>query len=1138
METENKSQDSELWIGLKSYEEKDCDKFFGREEETQTLANEILHNVQTVVYGASGTGKSSLIQAGVFRIVRGSRMLPVYIRLKHGIGDYVEQVITVIEEEAKSRNIDIEKTLPYINVVDGKETCQSLWEYFRCNEFWNSENFPVTPLIVFDQFEEIFTLCKDRVQQDSFFEQLADLCDNKYPKYIRDYINDRNNEHIEYPDDLNYRLVLSLREDFLAKLEEKAENIPALKRNRYGVHCTNEEQALDIITKPAPNLVSEDVAIRIIEKVTDKVYGKDFKLHDGPDIEVEPSILSVFCRELDIKRLVSGMDVISSELIDEFGSHILKDFYLNSIAGLSEEKVDFLEKHLLTGNGFRDAVTVFDAKQFGFTDEEIKDLIDKRIVRLEEWDGALRLELTHDVLCKEASEHRNAREKLRQDKKQEEERLEFLRERQRQRRKLKRVIAGSAAVVALIVASWFFWAYMTMWEYAECYASFVRENGWPVGVGKPLSKAEMEERTVYYRLSREGRSGSTPFHRVDVCSGRGLVMPDFVTPIVGNNEEKDEKAVQFAALKAKTCYILFTGMGSKKTEGVSKETYYAKNGKSLYSISYFHANKDVVENDGVHQHDEHNDYVWALFCDASGMAMEVRDNGADRMRILVDSDGHESMYAFYNSARSPRENYVGAYGFKATYNAENRIDTLRHLNQFGEVTRVEVRIYDERKHMVSHNFFDAACSSNALFMDKYARIERKFDKHGDNVECRYFSEDGKLLGRGKVAIEERQYDSHGRIEEINYKDSDGNKIMQRGSDDNYTCIQFFYANDTTGTPYKECRYLGGNKKYLSETTETDVIEEDVYRGTYRHEQISKLSNGIVKRIFLNKENKPVRDSLAQYCAKEIQESQTGDMKCFVTKTFDENNTPLNIIKDRRAFATDSSFYNKEGNLVKQFRFNAAGEAVMAMGYEYEDGLERCRYALSLDGETPIRCPHLEIDSMCYYQLKEASNSTPFGLAFVEAISEYRGCDSYIETGKVGGYHFNAEQETEMGAGWKIQNRDRVTFSALPDSTHRVVYLHITDLRGNAYESGVRDGDLLISCGIWYYSASVSAASVSSIFMEDTPQRIRVLRYDRDEKKWRHLSFLLPAKDKGVDAYLVHYTVEEYKFFQQGMRTFK
>ncbi len=51
--------------GLMPYTEKDAPFFFGREGEWEIIADNLLATRLTLLYGASGIGKSSLLRAGV-----------------------------------------------------------------------------------------------------------------------------------------------------------------------------------------------------------------------------------------------------------------------------------------------------------------------------------------------------------------------------------------------------------------------------------------------------------------------------------------------------------------------------------------------------------------------------------------------------------------------------------------------------------------------------------------------------------------------------------------------------------------------------------------------------------------------------------------------------------------------------------------------------------------------------------------------------------------------------------------------------------------------------------------------------------------------------------------------------------------
>ena len=76
-----KDTHSHPWLGLSSYEESDSNIFYGRSAELEELFGDILHNTQTVIYGPSGTGKTSILKAGIFLKAREVNYLPIYIRL-------------------------------------------------------------------------------------------------------------------------------------------------------------------------------------------------------------------------------------------------------------------------------------------------------------------------------------------------------------------------------------------------------------------------------------------------------------------------------------------------------------------------------------------------------------------------------------------------------------------------------------------------------------------------------------------------------------------------------------------------------------------------------------------------------------------------------------------------------------------------------------------------------------------------------------------------------------------------------------------------------------------------------------------------------------------------------------------------
>ena len=69
------------WPGLLAFREADQGYFQGRKTETEELFRLVMRERLTVLFGLSGLGKSSLLQAGLFPMLRRESVFPVYIRL-------------------------------------------------------------------------------------------------------------------------------------------------------------------------------------------------------------------------------------------------------------------------------------------------------------------------------------------------------------------------------------------------------------------------------------------------------------------------------------------------------------------------------------------------------------------------------------------------------------------------------------------------------------------------------------------------------------------------------------------------------------------------------------------------------------------------------------------------------------------------------------------------------------------------------------------------------------------------------------------------------------------------------------------------------------------------------------------------
>ena len=449
------------WPGLESFEENAHAFFFGRDQEAGSLRDRVLDAPVTVLYGRSGLGKTSLLRAGLFPKLREENFLPVYVRLELKRGS------AALSRQLRQSVCDsIRADVPDAMLPSDEE---SLWEYLHRKDFelWSAQNFPLTPVIVIDQFEELFTL-GGRVSDlvDAFRDKLGDLAENRIPAELAARIDD--DEAVAERFNLrsrNYKLLISLREDFLPDLEGWCRIIPALGRSRVRLLPLRAEDAVDAVHKPAAHLMTEQLARRVVSIIAgDGLHsGRKNKLPDDGRLgdergtaEVEPPLLSLFCRELNEERKRRGQQQFDEQVVEDAKRDTLSNYYSSCVGDLPPRVARFIESELITETGFRDSFIREDAVPEHLTDDELTQLIHSRLLRLEDQYGAQRIELTHDVLTGPVREHRDRRlaeereAELEAEKQRQQAELQTARQHAAALRKRSRILAAVLAVTAII----------------------------------------------------------------------------------------------------------------------------------------------------------------------------------------------------------------------------------------------------------------------------------------------------------------------------------------------------------------------------------------------------------------------------------------------------------------------------------------------------------------------------------------------------------------------------------------------------------------------------------------------------------------------------------------------------------------
>jgi hypothetical protein len=437
------------WLGLASFTEETREYFYGREAEVAELARRVQRKLLTILFGQSGLGKTSILRAGLVPRLRTQGYCPVYVRIDYGreAPEPADQIKAAIAATARRSG---EWTQAGV-AVEG----ESLWEFLhhRDDVLKDEAGKTLIPLLIFDQFEEIFTLAQTddfgRARAARFIADLSDLVENRPPKELEERLerDDAAAEKFDFARG-DYRVLISLREDYLAPLEGLKSSMPSVTQNRLRLAPMTGNQALEAVRRPGGRLVTEDVAAAIVRFVA-----------GGAEIanaEVEPSLLSLICRELNDKRIAEGRAEISLDLLAGSHATILAEFYERALADQPAAVRRVIEDELLTESGYREnvaeerIVSLFAAA--GAAPGTLPLLVNRRLLRIEERLDVRRVELTHDVLCAVVKASRDLRHE-REARDRTERLLSEQRERElAARRALKRArrIAAGCAALALV----------------------------------------------------------------------------------------------------------------------------------------------------------------------------------------------------------------------------------------------------------------------------------------------------------------------------------------------------------------------------------------------------------------------------------------------------------------------------------------------------------------------------------------------------------------------------------------------------------------------------------------------------------------------------------------------------------------
>jgi multidrug transporter EmrE-like cation transporter len=392
---------SSPFLGLVPYSVDDADYFFGRDDWCANVTDNLLAYRVSILYGASGIGKSSILQAGVLHGLRQTARKNVE---QYGLPEFAVAVHRRWTDDPrlglKQAVLDAVKATAPGLAADPPEGSLA-----QVLDGWSNRlGGPV--LVVLDQFEEYFVY--HRADRDAgFAAELTEALSRR---------------------DLVANFLISIREDALARLDVFEREVPGLLGNLIRIEHLDANEAREVIEKAVARWnedhgesvgVDEDLIPVVLDGIrTGRVFvgetGQGIATEDEEDISIEAPYLQLVMTRLWDEERKAGSRRLRLETLTALGgvNKIVETHLDQTMSRLSKDERDIAARvfrYLVTPSGSKIAHSVVDlAKYAGVSDGDLEPVLARlaepdvrvlRLVRPERDDVVERYEIFHDVLA-------------------------------------------------------------------------------------------------------------------------------------------------------------------------------------------------------------------------------------------------------------------------------------------------------------------------------------------------------------------------------------------------------------------------------------------------------------------------------------------------------------------------------------------------------------------------------------------------------------------------------------------------------------------------------------------------------------------------------------------------------------------
>lgn len=363
--------DESPYAGLSAFQEADADRFFGRNSEISAAVNRVRDQALIGIVGASGSGKSSIVRAGVLPALKrsGEAWESVVIRPGRSPLKALADAIAPLSASMDTSLSELDGMAKLTERIRNEPGYAG--SVLRARARRDKANI----LLFIDQFEELYTQVADLDERLAFTASLTSIADDPSSPT---------------------RVVLSIRSDFLDRVAEDQVFMNELSQGLIFLIAPNRNGLRDAIVQPAEMAGFSFESETIIEEMLDHLATTQGAL---PLLQFAASKL---WESRDTQKKMLTLDSYRSlgGIAGALATHA--DRVLSEMTKSTQALARAVFLRLVTPERTRAIVSLEEISELSKNTEELKHLIDQlvraRLLTVQTSGGSATVEIVHESL--------------------------------------------------------------------------------------------------------------------------------------------------------------------------------------------------------------------------------------------------------------------------------------------------------------------------------------------------------------------------------------------------------------------------------------------------------------------------------------------------------------------------------------------------------------------------------------------------------------------------------------------------------------------------------------------------------------------------------------------------------------------